>query len=59
MKAMSKSELAQRAGVSVNTLMNWCKPFSKELQAMGLQRNQKVMSPRVVMFIAEKLCIDL
>lgn len=56
---MSKTELAQRAGVSVNTLMNWCKPFSKELQAMGLQRNQKVMPPRVVMFIAEKLCIDL
>ena len=29
MKAMSKSELADRAGVSVNTLMNWCKPFQR------------------------------
>ena len=28
MKAMSKSELADRAGVSVNTLMNWCRPFN-------------------------------
>ena len=38
MKAMSKSELADRAGVSVNTLMNWCKPFQQELDMMGIDR---------------------
>ena len=27
MKSMSKSELADRAGVTVQTLMNWCRRF--------------------------------
>ena len=31
MKSMLKSELAERAGVSVTTLMNWCKPYHQEL----------------------------
>ena len=31
MKAMSKSELAGKAGVSVNTLMNWCKYITEKL----------------------------
>ena len=45
MKAMSKSELAQRAGVSLNTLANWLKPFREELEAMGLRPNAKVLPP--------------
>ena len=59
MKAMSKSELADRAGVSVNTLMNWCKPFQQELDMMGMMPNAKVLPPRIVKFISEKLLIDL
>lgn len=39
MKAMSKQQLADAAGVSVTTLMNWCRPFRKELEAMGLLPN--------------------
>ena len=58
MKAMSKSELAARAGVSLNTLSRWCKPFKEELAAMGLQPHQKVLPPRIVKYLAEKLCID-
>ena len=30
---MSKSELAARAGVSLNTFYRWCKPFREELAA--------------------------
>lgn len=56
---MSKSELADRAGVSVNTLMNWCKPFQQELDMMGMTPNAKVLPPRIVKFISEKLLIDL
>ena len=56
---MSKSELADRAGVSVNTLMNWCRPFSEELKAMGMQPNAKMLPPRVVKFITEKFFIDV
>lgn len=59
MKAMLKQELADRAGVSVNTLNRWCKPFQKELEAMGLQRKSKMLPPVAVKFLAEKLCIDI
>ncbi|WP_091964343.1 hypothetical protein [Prevotella sp. tc2-28] len=59
MKAMSKSELAAKAGVSRNTLMNWCKPYQKELEAMGLGPNAKVLPPNVVQFLANKLCLDV
>ena len=31
MIAMSKQQLADAAGVSVNTLMNWCKPYREQL----------------------------
>ena len=59
MKAMSKQQLADAAGVSVTTLMNWCRPFRKELESMGLLPNMKVLPPHIVRFIAEKFCIDL
>jgi hypothetical protein len=59
MKAMSKSELAGKAGVSVNTLMNWCKPFHEELAQMGMLPNAKVLPPHIVKYITEKLCIDV
>ena len=59
MKAMSKSELADKAGVSVNTLMNWCKPFHEELAQMGMLPNAKVLPPHIVKYITEKLCIDV
>ena len=32
MKAMSKQRLAGYAGVSVKTLMSWCKPYMQELE---------------------------
>jgi transposase len=59
MKAMSKSELAMKAGVSVQTLMRWLRPFRQELEALGLRPNMKVLSPRIVGFISEKLAIDV
>lgn len=59
MKAMSKQQLADAAGVTVTTLMNWCKPYQKELETMGMRPNSKVLSPRIVKFLAETFCIDL
>lgn len=47
------------AGVSRNTLMNWCKPFQGELERMGIGPKAKMLPPHVVKFIAEKLCIEL
>ena len=59
MKAMSKQQLADCPGVSVNTLMKWCKPFMNELEVMGLSPNDKVLPPNIVKFLVEKFCIDL
>ncbi len=59
MKAMSKSELAMKAGVSVTTLMKWCRPFQQELKLLGMQPNMRVLPPCVVEFIADKLSIDV
>ena len=59
MKAMTKQQLADAAGVSVRTLMSWCEPFRTDLENMGLKPKSKLLSPKMVGFIAEKLCIDL
>jgi len=59
MKAMSKQQLADAAGVTVTTLMNWCRPYQKELEAMGMRPNAKVLSPRIVQYIADLFCIDI
>lgn len=59
MKAMSKQQLADCAGVSVTTLMNWCRPFRDELTRMGMQPNAKVLPPHIVKYITEKFCIDV
>ena len=55
---MSKSQLADSAGVSVRTLMNWCAPFQKELKKMGMSPTAKVLPPHIVKFICEKFDID-
>jgi len=43
MKAMTKQQLAQCAGVTTKTLMSWCESYQKELEAMGLLPNMKVL----------------
>ena len=45
MKAMSKQQIADCAGVSVRTLMEWCKPHAAELKRLGLRPNAKVLPP--------------
>ena len=42
MKAMSKSELAMAAGISVDTLKRWLEPHRKQLEALGMQANMRV-----------------
>ena len=59
MKAMSKQQLADAAGVSVKVLMNWCKPFRSEFEKMGLKPKDRVLPPRIVKFLVEKFCIDV
>ena len=59
MKAMSKQQLADAAGVSVKVLMSWCKPFRSEFEKRGLKPKDRVLPPRIVKLIAERLCIDI
>ena len=59
MKAMTKQQLADSAGVTTKTLMSWCGPFLKELETMGMQPHMKVLPPHIVRFIIEKFCIDV
>ncbi len=59
MKAMSKQQLAQRAGVSVRTLGNWLRPYLKELEQLGQTPHMKVLTPPLVKWIVEKFCIEV
>ena len=59
MKAMTKQQLADSAGVTTKTLMSWCEPFRSELERMGMKPTSKVLPPHIVRFITEKFCIDV
>jgi len=59
MKAMTKQQLADRAGVTVKTLMRWCAPFQQELRQLGMTPHAKVLPPSVVRRISETLCIEI
>ena len=59
MKAMSKSELADKAGISLSTLARWMKPYEQQLHDMGLTTHTRVLPPRIVKFLAETFCIDV
>ena len=59
MKVMTKQQLADAAGVSMRTLHRWCQPYREELTRMGVKPNDKLLSPKVARFLADKLCIDL
>ena len=59
MKAMSKQQLADAAGVSVDTLMRWLDPHRQELETLGMRPGMRVLPPKVVAYIVETLCIDV
>lgn len=59
MKAMLKSELARCAGVSPRTFSRWCEPFRAELEALGWTPNKKLLDPRIIEFLCDRLCLDV
>ena len=58
MKAMTRQELATRAGVGVRTLNNWLAPHRDQLYGMGMRPN-RLLPPNVVAWIAREFCIDI
>ena len=59
MKAMTRQQIALQAGVTIKTLNNWCKPFRKDLEALGLRPGMRVLPPNIVSWICDKFCIDI
>ena len=59
MKAMSKQQLADAAGISVDTLRKWLTPHKKKLETLGMTQKMRVIPPSVVAFIIETFCIDV
>ena len=59
MKAMSKQQLADKAGISVDTLKRWLEPHRSKLEALGMRPNMRVLPPNVVAYIVETFCIDV
>ena len=59
MKAMSKSQLAAAAGVSIKTFQRWLVRHSEELAMLGVKPCDKLLPPVAVKFIVEQYCIDL
>ena len=56
---MTKQQLADSAGVSVDTLRRWLEPHKQQLDALGMQQNMRVLPPKVVAYIVETFCIDV
>ena len=59
MKAKSKKELACLAGVSVDVLRDWCRPYDDELRRMGMVPGMRILPPHIVKFLADQFCIDV
>ncbi len=56
---MSKQQLADAAGVSVDTLARWLAPHRKQLEDLGMKPKMRVLPPKVVVYIVETFCIDV
>jgi transcriptional regulator with XRE-family HTH domain len=59
MKAMTKQQLADRAGVSLNTLNRWMKPLQQQLEDLGMLPGARILPPSIVKFLADRFCIDV
>ena len=58
-KAMSKYELADLAGVSRRTFGRWLKCHEAELSVYGVRRKTQLLPPGAVKHLCNILCIDL
>jgi hypothetical protein len=55
-KFMSKKEIARMLGICPRTLQNYLnRRYFAELEQLGYERNLKLLSPRILNFLAEKI----
>lgn len=58
-KSMTKSQLADAAGVSRKTFSAWLQPIRQDLRRMHVKDTAHVLPPIAVRFICEKYDIEL
>jgi hypothetical protein len=58
MRAMTRQELADKAGVTTRTLKNWMKPHLEILWEMGM-RPYDILQPNVVAWLSERFGINI
>ena len=56
---MTRTQMANCAGVCLETFSNWLKPHQTVLTAMGYPPGKRSIPPNVVAWIAETFCIDI
>ena len=59
MKAYSKSQLAQAAGVSMRTFSRWLKSDNEQLALFGIKPSNRILPPVAVAYLVKKYDIDL
>ncbi len=59
LRAMTRQELAQLAGVSERTLRRWIQRSHNQLIAAGYQPSQRKLSPRVVRLLMDFYGIEM
>ena len=58
-KAMPKSELAEHYGASMSTFRRALLPYRRALKKMGVKATAKLLPPKAVAFLCDKLCISV
>lgn len=58
-KMAYKYEIAERIGVSTSTLSNWLNiKYYKELSELGYEKNSRLLSPKIINYLKDKLCFE-
>lgn len=58
-KAMYKSRLASKVGVSRRTFYTWIQNDLSALEQMGVKRTSKLLTPKAVEYLCDKYSISL
>lgn len=60
-KSKSKSQLAKAAGVSLDVFVDWISrsPHKEVLEGMGIQKFDRMLHPRAVIYICSEFCISI
>ena len=56
---MTKSQVAECAGVSVSTFSRWCREQRSELAALGVAPTAKLLSPAAIRHLKNVYCFDI